>query len=73
MIKTKQYNPKTQIRDCSESLWRWIEMRREDAFKQGKIWAKYPTIGDLGFDVWEARQMGKRAYGTTAQGAIQNL
>ena len=69
-VNIEQLRPSTNIRDCSESLWRWLEMKRSDV--QGYGLKKIPLIGDLPFEVWKATSEDGVFYGTSWDHATQN-
>jgi hypothetical protein len=81
-MKIKQLAKTTNIRDCSRSLWRWLEMNERDVrcggvtYKNGKMvgdWKGFPLIGQLPFEVWQATEGKKKAYGMTREAAVSNL
>jgi hypothetical protein len=68
-MKVKKLSKTTNIRDCSQKLWRWLEMSRDDVSgRRGKI----PLIGDLTFEVWQATGDDGIYFGTSWEHATQN-
>jgi hypothetical protein len=70
MITVKKLSKKTNVRDCSKLLWRWLEMTRNEVYGAT---GKFPLIGDMPFEVWQAKQCAHTAYGTSEHDAILNL
>ena len=78
-IQVKKLAKTTNIRDCSSTLWRWLEMSQQEVGWNGVSPIKngfavnFPLIGSLPFEVWQAKSQAGKVYGVTREAAIENL